>query len=180
MDVLGTIADLFASRGHAEYHGEPVSQAEHALQAAHLAERAGADDTLVTAALLHDVGHLLHKLGEDVAERGVDDRHEQLGCAWLRRWFGPAVAEPVRLHVAAKRYLCATDPAYLARLSSASRLSLELQGGPFTPAEVAAFQTNPHAAAAVRLRHWDDEAKVTGLAVPPLEHYRPRLVRLLG
>src|SRR5690349_10889305 len=134
MDVVDTIAGLFASRGQALYFGEAVSEAEHALQAAHLAEREGAGDDLVAAALLHDIGHLLHGLGEDVADRGVDGRHEVAGHAWLARWFAPAVAEPVRLHVAAKRYLCATDPAYLARLSPASRQSLELQGGPFSPA----------------------------------------------
>jgi phosphonate degradation associated HDIG domain protein len=177
--VVDTITELFTTRGHAEYHGEAVTQEEHALQAAHLAEKEGADDALVAAALLHDVGHLLHRFGEHAAEHGVDDRHEQLGRAWLARWFCPAVAEPVRLHVAAKRYLCATDPAYAAKLSPASRLSLELQGGPFTPAEAAAFEADPHHAAAVRLRRWDDAAKVPGLAVPPLAHYCPRLKQLL-
>jgi phosphonate degradation associated HDIG domain protein len=180
MDTLDAIADLFATRGRAMYFGEAVSEAEHALQAAHLAERAGADDTLVAAALLHDIGHLLHGLGQDVADRGVDGRHEVVGCAWLAERFGPAVAEPVRLHVAAKRYLCATDPAYLARLSPASRQSLALQGGPHTPAEAAAFERHPHHSAAVRLRHWDDVAKVPGWVVPPLGHYYPRLARLLG
>lgn len=179
MDVRDTVVRLFATRGHAEYHGESVTQAEHALQAAHLAEREGAGDALVAAALLHDIGHLLHGHGEDAADRGLDDRHEHLGGAWLARWFGPAVAEPVRLHVAAKRYLCATDPVYAARLSPASRLSLELQGGPFTPAEAAAFAAHTHHAAAVRLRHWDDEAKVPGLEVPPLGHYQPLLQALL-
>jgi phosphonate degradation associated HDIG domain protein len=180
VNVLDTVIELFATRGLAEYHGEAVTQREHALQAAHLAERAGAGDALVAAALLHDVGHLLHGLGEDAADRGLDDRHEQIGYKWLARWFGPEVAEPVRLHVAAKRYLCATDPAYAARLSPASRLSLELQGGPFTPAEAEAFRTLPRHADAVRLRHWDDAAKVPGLAVPPLEHYRGRLHALLA
>jgi len=179
MDVLNSIAQLFEHQGRAAYFGESVSEAEHALQSAHLAEQEGADDALVAAALLHDVGHLLHGLGEDVADRGLDARHEEVGHTWLARWFGPAVAEPVRLHVAAKRYLCATDPAYLGELSPASRRSLELQGGPFTPAEVEEFQRNPHHAAAVRLRHWDDAAKIPDLAVPPLEHYRPRLAKLL-
>ena len=180
MDVVNQIAELFERQGTAAYFGEPVSQAEHALQSAHLAEREGADDALVVAALLHDVGHLLHGLGEDVADHGVDGRHEDVGHAWLTRWFGPAVAEPVRLHVAAKRYLCATDPDYLGRLSPASVRSLELQCGPFTPAELAAFEHNPHHTAAVRLRRWDDAAKVPGLSVPPLDSYRPRLAKLLG
>src|SRR5205823_11053522 len=88
VDVLDKITELFATRGHLEYFGEAVSEEEHALQAAHLAERDGADDTLVAAALLHDIGHLLHGLGEDAAERGVDARHEEVGHAWLMRWFG--------------------------------------------------------------------------------------------
>jgi [1-hydroxy-2-(trimethylamino)ethyl]phosphonate dioxygenase len=178
MDVVATIADLLETRGRALYFGEAVTEAEHALQSAHLADRDGADDALVAAALLHDVGHLLHKLGEDAADRGIDGRHEDVGHRWLTKWFGPAVAEPVRLHVAAKRYLCAVDPAYRARLSPASAQSLELQGGPFTPAEVAEFERDSYHAAAVRLRHWDDEAKVVGLAVPPFGHYRPRLAAL--
>ncbi len=178
MEILDTLSELLAARGQAEYHGEAVSQAEHALQSAALAEAEGVPDELVAAALLHDVGHLLHGLGEDAAERGRDDRHEEIGYAWLTRWFGPGVAEPVRLHVAAKRYLCATDPGYLARLSPASQLSLKLQGGPFTAAEVAAFERHPHHAAAVRLRAWDDAAKVPGLRVPALDHYRTRLARL--
>lgn len=179
MDVVNQIAGLFEHQGRAEYFGEAVSEAEHALQSAYLADREGADDALVVAALLHDVGHLLHGLGEDVADRGVDGRHEDVGHAWLSRWFGPAVAEPVRLHVAAKRYLCATDPGYLGQLSPASQRSLDLQGGPFTPSEVQSFEHNPYHKDAVRLRHWDDAAKVPGLGVPPLDTYRPRLARLL-
>ncbi len=167
---------LFEDRGRDAYHGEPVSQAEHALQAAHLAEAAGASNSLVVAALLHDVGHLLHDLGEDAADRGIDDRHERSGGSWLKRNFGPEVAEPARLHVEAKRYLCAVEGAYLDALSPASKLSLELQGGPMTPDEVARFEANPHHIDAVRLRRWDDEAKIPGLAVPGLEHYRDRLV----
>ena len=131
MDLYATIEGLFATRGRALYFGEAVSEAEHALQSAALARADGAGDTLVVAALLHDVGHLLHGLGEDLAERGLDGRHEEVGHAWLSDYFGPAVAEPVRLHVAAKRYLCAVEPAYLTGLSPASRQSLGLQGGPF-------------------------------------------------
>ena len=179
MGAIDEIADLLATRGRALYFGEAVTEAEHALQAAALAEAEGAGDTLVAAALLHDVGHLLHRHGEDAADRGIDDRHEDLGGAWLRRWFGPAVADPVRLHVAAKRYLSATDPAYFDRLSPASKQSLALQGGPFTPAQVEEFERLPHGRDAVRLRYWDDMAKVPGLAVPDFDHYRPRLERLL-
>jgi [1-hydroxy-2-(trimethylamino)ethyl]phosphonate dioxygenase len=175
MRIVDEILDLFATRGAAAYHGEAVSQEEHALQAADLAVREGAPDALIVAALLHDVGHLLDGQDEDLAERGLDGRHEEAGCAWLSRHFGPEVTEPIRLHVAAKRYLCAVDSTYLAGLSRASRLSLKVQGGPMTSAEVAEFESNPFFRDAVRLRHWDDTAKVPGLTVPGPSHYRDRL-----
>ncbi len=178
MSVYETIAALFDGPGRALYFGEAVTEAEHALQCARAAELAGAPDELVAAALLHDIGHLLHGEGEDAAERGLDAKHEELGAAWLSRHFGPAVAEPARLHVAAKRYLCAAEPAYFDALSPASRASLALQGGPFTPAEVAEFESGPHARAAVELRRHDDAAKVVGLDVPGLPHYRSLLERL--
>ncbi|MEX0676409.1 MAG: phosphonate degradation HD-domain oxygenase [Pirellulales bacterium] len=179
MNTVDLVCELFATKGHAAYVGEQVSQLEHALQAAYHAEQAGSDDALVVAALLHDIGHLLHKLPEDAADRGIDTRHEQIGQAWLARHCGPEVTEPVRLHVSAKRYLCATDPKYLAQLSPASTQSLRLQGGPFTSAEVSQFERNPHYRAAVTLRRFDDLAKVPGMQVPGLEHYRARLARVL-
>lgn len=175
MRNVDDILDLFRRRGDSAYYGEAVSQTEHALQAAHLATREGSVDALVVAALLHDVGHLLHDQGETVAERGIDARHEEAGERWLAARFRPEVTEPVRLHVAAKRYLCAVDPDYAARLSPASALSLKLQGGPMRPEEVAAFEENLHHREAVRLRRWDDAAKVAGLSVPGLDAYRERL-----
>ena len=129
MTIVQTIMNLFDRRGATAYHGESVSQAEHALQAAYLAEQSQAPDALVVAALLHDVGHLLDGQDEDLAGRGFDGRHEEAGCAWLATNFGPEVTEPIRLHVAAKRYLCAVSSSYLDGLSPASRLSLSLQGG---------------------------------------------------
>lgn len=179
MNVLDEICDLFATKGHEAYVGEPVSQLEHALQAAYHAERSGASDELIVAALLHDVGHLVHKLPEDCADHGIDSRHEALGQAWLTRHFGPAVTEPVRLHVAAKRYLCATDAKYQQQLSPASQQSLALQGGPLAPNEARQFESNLHYREAVELRRWDDLAKVQGMEVPGLDHYRPRLERVL-
>jgi len=175
MTIVEQVLELFERRGASAYHGEAVSQAEHALQSAELAEREGAPDRLVVAALLHDVGHLLDGQDEDLAHRGLDGRHEEAGRAWLASHFGPEITEPVRLHVAAKRYLCAVDPAYLDGLSPSSRLSLSLQGGPMTPEERARFETGPYHGDAVRLRHWDDAAKVPGLAVPGLDHYRDRI-----
>ena len=143
MNIVEKILELFTRRGESAYHGEAVSQAEHALQAADLAEQEGAPDRLIVAALLHDVGHLLDGQDEDLAERGVDGRHEEAGGAWLARHFGPEVTAPIRLHVAAKRYLCAVDPSYLEGLSSASRLSLDVQGGPMKAEERARIRGQP-------------------------------------
>ncbi|MGF1609824.1 MAG: phosphonate degradation HD-domain oxygenase [Kiloniellales bacterium] len=166
---------LYDERG-ALHYGEGVSQREHALQAAALARAEGADDALVTAALLHDIGHLLHKRGEDVAARGIDAKHEAIGAGWLARHFGPAVCEPVRLHVAAKRYLCAVEPGYEARLSPASTVSIALQGGRMRTDEAAAFEALPFAAAALRLRRWDEAAKDIDLATPAFESFIPHIL----
>ncbi len=166
---------LFKEKGDAAYIGEPVSQTEHALQTAWAAEQAGAANSLIVAALLHDLGHLLHDLPEKCAQSGIDDAHESLGAHWLKHHFGPDIAEPVRLHVDAKRFLCCTDPAYFGALSEASLRSLKLQGGPFTPDEAAKFLNNPHAESAIALRRLDELAKVPGLPTPTLEHFRPYL-----
>ena len=173
--VADKIITLFRTRGDATYGGERLSQTDHALQCALAAERAQVPEALIVASLLHDIGHLLHEAGEDAAERGIDARHEDLGAEWLRDWFGPAVTEPVRLHVPAKRYLCAIDPAYAAGLSAASIASLRVQGGPMTGAERAAFQALAFHAEAVSLRRFDDAGKVRGLPVPDIETYRPRI-----
>jgi [1-hydroxy-2-(trimethylamino)ethyl]phosphonate dioxygenase len=179
MSVVDVITRLFETGGNAAYFGEPVSQTEHALQTAHLAETEGASDALVVAALLHDVGHLLHGLPESIADRGIDGRHEAGGSEWLARHFGPAVCDPVRLHVAAKRYLCAVDAEYLDLLSPASQRSLELQGGPFDAEGKKTFEAEPFYKEAVQLRHWDDQAKIPKLAVPPLSHYASRIAAVL-
>jgi phosphonate degradation associated HDIG domain protein len=179
MNVIDSVFTLFREKGDGAYFGEAVTQTEHALQCAHLAEQSGAARALVAAALLHDVGHLLHGLPEDAGERGMDGRHEDAGAAWLAGHFGPAVVAPVRLHVAAKRYLCATEPGYLAGLSEASRRSLRLQGGAMSPAEVRPFEREEWFRSAVAVRLWDDAAKVPGLVVPQLEHYRDCLCAAL-
>jgi len=177
--VIQQIFDLFASKGQGAYFGEAVSEMEHALQTAHLAETSGADTDQVVAALLHDVGHLLHGLPEDIAAQGIDGQHEQGGAQWLAQHFSPAVVDPVRLHVAAKRYLCAIDPTYLAGLSPASQQSLQLQGGSMANDEAKAFELEPHFRFAIAVRRWDDVAKIPGLAVPGLEHYRTHLKQAL-
>ena len=174
-DVIKDIFDAFAAHGDQLYIGEPVSMTEHMLQAAQAAEQDGAGPTLVAAALLHDFGHLIHNLPEDSAEHGIDTRHEEVGAAYLSRYFAPAVVEPTRMHVAAKRYLCAVDPDYMATLSPASILSLRLQGGPYTAEQARAFEALPFAAEAARLRRYDDAAKIARGQTPNLEHYRPSL-----
>lgn len=169
--TTATIVEMFKARGDSQYGREAVSQLEHALQTAAQAEHDGADADLIAASLLHDIGHLVHDLPDDAPNHGIDDRHEVLGHDWLSRNFGPSVVEPVRLHVDAKRYLCSTDPEYLGQLSEPSVISLRLQGGPMSPEEVAAFRLNPFHDRAVRLRRWDDAAKIPSLPTPSVEHF---------
>jgi phosphonate degradation associated HDIG domain protein len=174
---LDDIEAVFARRGAEQYSGEPVTQLEHALQSAALAEAEGADDELVTAALLHDLGHLLQDLGQTPTLRGVDDVHQYAALPFLRGLFGERVLGGIRLHVDAKRYLCATRPDYHDALSEDSKRSLRLQGGVFDPAQAEVFIAQPGAPDAVRLRLWDDRAKVAGLPTPPLSHYLGRARR---
>jgi len=171
IDVLEQLSALFRLRG--QHRTDGVSQLEHALQAATLAEEEHAPAALVVAALAHDVGHLLRADGDDLAALARDNRHEELGRLWLARFFGPDVTEPVRLHVHAKRYLCAVDDSYIDTLSPASLRRLEPQGGPLSRAEADAFEVHPFFAEALALRRLDDQAKCPGRPVPDFDHYRP-------
>jgi phosphonate degradation associated HDIG domain protein len=171
---LADIEQLFARHGGAQYSGEPVTQLEHALQTAHFAEQDGAGAALVTAALLHDLGHLLNRQGETPTLRGIDDTHQHYALPFLRGLFADAVLDAIKLHVDAKRYLCQVDPGYHARLSDDSKRSLVLQGGVFAAAAAAEFIARPGAPDAVLLRQWDDRAKQPGLATPPLSHFLDR------
>mgnify|MGYP006306434349 FL=1 len=181
---LGSVlSDMVEKHGSDLYGGEPVTQLQHALQCAQLAENEGASPALITAALLHDVGHLLEDDFDDAPAHDQDRRHEDLGDAFLSKWFGPDVTEPVRLHVAAKRYLCAVKPGYFDALSPMSRHSLMLQGGPMSEAEVAEFEANPYCKDAVRLRRWDDRGKDPNTKTATLGYYLSyalRCVRLNG
>ena len=162
MNCIQQITELLDSSAGESYLGEAVTQREHALQAAYLAEMDGADDALIAAALLHDIGYWI----------GCGDApHEQAGGDWLNQHFIAEVGEPVRLHVAAKRYLCTVDPAYAERLSRASVLSLEIQGGLMHTDEVRSFESNRFHQHAVKLRFWDDLAKVAGAAVKDPQEY---------
>lgn len=173
-NMISEIQELFLKRGAAEYHGEQVSQLEHALQCADLAIENRSRPSLICAALLHDLGHLLE--GASTTTAGVrEPRHEVLAEHWLATRFAPDVLEPIRLHVDAKRYLCAVDRAYLGTLSAESRRSLVVQGGPMSADEVASFEGLPYWRDAVVLRRWDDLAKVPGLSTRSLNDYLPYL-----
>ncbi|MFN0041641.1 MAG: phosphonate degradation HD-domain oxygenase [Alphaproteobacteria bacterium] len=171
MALLDDLFLLLERRGGERYGQEAVSQIDHALQAASLAEAELAPSALVIAALFHDIGHLMHE-NEEAALKGIDMRHEACGAAFLADWFGPDITRPVRLHVEAKRYLCATEAGYFESLSPASARSLALQGGPLSADEVAVFEADPHGADAARLRRWDEGAKIVGARTARLDYFR--------
>jgi phosphonate degradation associated HDIG domain protein len=177
VDIVDEISSLYAAKGAREYEGEGVSQLEHALQAAALAEAAGASSSLVCAALLHDIGHMLNDKGDTPTLRGVDDLHQYVALPFLRPYFPESVLGPIRLHVDAKRYLCATRPGYFDALSEDSKRSLKLQGGVFSAEEAARFIGQPCAAEAVRVRLWDDAAKAPGAATRDFAYFADFLSR---
>ncbi|MBK7999467.1 MAG: HD domain-containing protein [Verrucomicrobia bacterium] len=173
-ETLNDVLNTYRSYGHRAY-GESVTELQHALQCAAFAQQAGEPPVVIAAALLHDYGHLCHNLGEDVAERGVDARHEILGAKLLKDLFCDEIVDAGRLHVPAKRYLCWKEAGYFDSLSDASKISLELQGGPMTDAEAKKFESEPHFELAVRIRRYDDMGKVPDMQTPDLDSYRPLL-----
>jgi phosphonate degradation associated HDIG domain protein len=177
--ILDRLERLFVEEGRAEYLGEPVTVAEHMLQCATLAAEQGASDALIAAALLHDIGHLTGPLGRYSPSDTLDRRHEEAGAALLAAHFQPVIVGAIRLHVAAKRYLCAIDPAYRKALSPASEHSLMLQGGVMGADEVQAFERLDFHQEAVKLRLWDDSGKDAATCTPSFAHFRPILGRML-
>ncbi|KZD08978.1 phosphonate degradation HD-domain oxygenase [Oceanibaculum pacificum] len=171
-DTADTLFAIIDAQGGREYGTEPVTQLQHALQCASLAEQAGAQPALIVACLLHDIGHLIDPDANKARARGEDARHEAQAERYLKQWFGPDVIQPARLHVDAKRYLCATDVGYYDSLSPASKHSLEMQGGPFDREDEQEFIALPYARDAVMLRRWDDMAKLPDAVTPPLSHFR--------
>ena len=169
--TISEICQLYTLKGQLPYGNAGVNQLEQALQFATLAEAANQPDETIAACLLHDLGHLLHDFGMRAADKGIDDRHEYRVIPYLQSLFSPAVTEPIRLHVEAKRYLCAIELTYWNKLSSGSQETLTLQGGIFSDAAAQNFIAQPYAKAAVQLRLWDDKAKVVGLKTPNLEHF---------
>jgi phosphonate degradation associated HDIG domain protein len=178
--AVDAIFELFESYGRRRYD-EVVTQEQHAVQAALLAEHADGRETVIVAALLHDVGHLLLARRGTRSDISAEDRHhEAVGAAVLARWFPPEVTAPIALHVAAKRYLCTVEPGYHDGLSPASRASLVRQGGLFSTDEVERFRRLPASAVAVALRRWDDRAKDPALTGPPVDTFRSLLLATAG
>lgn len=172
MSTSDDLIGMLALKGSAMYGNEAVTQLAHALQCAWLAERSGSPATTVAACLLHDIGHMVLDDDAEAAEDGIDLQHERIGADYLSQWFGAAVTQPVRLHVAAKRYLCTTERTYFGTLSPASVTSLNVQGGPFNPREAEHFAAQPFVSEAIKLRRWDDHAKNPEIETPPIAHFR--------
>lgn len=178
-NIVAFLGDIFERCGGEEYLGEPVTMAQHMLQGATLAENSDQDDEIVVGALLHDIGHFTSEFGTFTMDDTEDRFHEEAGATVLSPFFPSVVVDCVRHHVAAKRYLCATKPDYFARLSEASVHSLNLQGGPMSPAEVEAFETNPNLKKIVQVRYLDDAGKHPDMETPDFWHFAPRVQRVV-
>ncbi|MCG8493740.1 MAG: HD domain-containing protein [Sneathiellales bacterium] len=177
--IVPFIEDIFLRRGSDSYLGEEVTMSEHMLQGALLAEKAGADEELVAAALLHDIGHYTSEFPEDALENGINNHHDEAGASVLSQFFPRRVVDCVRYHVDAKRYLCAVDPGYFDRLSDASIHTLNLQGGPMSEIEVIGFRALEYCEDVIQVRIWDEEGKVKGVITPEFSYYVPLLQRVI-
>ncbi len=178
-NIVAFLADIFERRGGEEYLGEPVTMAEHMLQGATLAQQDGKSDLIIVSTLLHDIGHFTSEFGMFRMDDTEDRHHEDAGAVILQEFFPTLVTDCVRFHVAAKRYLCATDPSYFDNLSEASVHSLNLQGGPMSKAEVRTFEANPNLKEIVAVRYLDDAGKHPNMKTPPFSHFAPMVQRIV-
>jgi predicted HD phosphohydrolase len=178
-NIVAFLGDIFKRRGGEEYLGEPVTMAEHMLQGTCLAEQQGEPEIIIVAVLLHDIGHFTSEFGTFSMDDTHDKHHEEAGAVVLKRFFPKLVIDCVRFHVAAKRYICATDPAYFGQLSAASIHSLKLQGGPMNEAEIAEFERKPNVREIVPVRYLDDAGKIADMATPGFAHYAPMVQRIV-
>lgn len=178
-NIVAFLGDIFERLGGEEYLGEPVTMAEHMLQGATLAERGGLDEEIIVGALLHDIGHFTSEFGTYHPSDTKDRHHEDAGAEVLSPFFPSIITDCVKYHVAAKRYLCATKPEYFARLSAASVHTLELQGGPMSADEVAAFESNPNLKKIIQVRYLDEAGKVADMETPDYWHFAPMVQRVV-
>jgi phosphonate degradation associated HDIG domain protein len=171
-NIVNHIEDIFNRRGAESYLGEDVTMAQHMLQAAQCAEESGAADSLIVAALLHDIGHYKNEIPETALAKGINNYHEEAGANFLEDYFPTSVVEPIRQHVSAKRYLCAVKSDYFERLSPASIHTLNLQGGPMNKEEVKEFEKNEYLQECINLRYCDEDAKDPDRVCPLFSSYR--------
>ena len=179
-NIVDFIGSIFERRGGEEYLGEPVTMGQHMLQGATLAEQNKEPDEIVVGALLHDIGHFTSEFGTFSMDDTEDRYHENAGAAVLENFFPTVITDCCRYHVAAKRYLCATDPQYFNKLSDASIHSLNLQGGPMSEAEIINFKRNPNLKQILTVRLYDDAAKVPKMATPSFRHFAPLVHKMLN
>ena len=178
-NIVEFIGGIFDRRGGEEYLGEDVTMAEHMLQGATIAEQNGQSDEIIVGALLHDIGHFTSEFGTYHPDDTEDRHHEDAGAEVLEQFFPSVITDCVRFHVAAKRYLCATKPSYFDRLSAASVHTLELQGGPMSADEVAAFEKNPNLKEIIAVRYLDEAGKRAGMETPDYWHFAPMVQRMV-
>ena len=178
-NIVNHIEEIFNRRGAESYLGEDVTMSQHMLQAAQCAKKSGADDSLIVAALLHDIGHYQNEIPETALAKGKNNYHEEAGANFLEDYFPLSVVEPIRQHVATKRYLCAVRPEYFELLSAASIDTLNLQGGPMTSEEVIEFEKNDYLEECIKLRYWDEDAKDSNRICPSFSYYRALIESLV-
>ena len=178
-NIVDFIGSIFEKRGDEEYLGEPVTMGQHMLQGATMAEQSSEPDEIIIGTLLHDIGHFTSEFGTFSMEDTEDRYHEDAGAAVLEQFFPKVITDCCRHHVAATRYLCATDPEYFQKLSIASIHSLNLQGGPMCEAEIKDFEKNPNLKKILKVRLYDDAGKIPDMVTPSFWHFDPLVKKMV-